>query len=155
QLATLDRLAHDKIADPEIGRLLDRLEPRLGGAADADGARLLRVTPPDPERAAKGPAEFGSELANHPAENHERRGAARPRNDFPSVRPILQKTVDLSRCYAGFFAPYEHVADPLIADADPGMKASAVRALFSELRRELVPLVKAITSQPPADDSCL
>jgi carboxypeptidase Taq len=35
------------------------------------------------------------------------------------------------------------------------MKASALRALFAELRAELVPLVQAITGQPPADDSCL
>ncbi len=35
------------------------------------------------------------------------------------------------------------------------MKASTVRTLFSELRARLVPLVKAITAQPPADDGCL
>ena len=35
------------------------------------------------------------------------------------------------------------------------MKASTVRALFADLRTELVPIVKAITSQAPADDSCL
>ena len=34
------------------------------------------------------------------------------------------------------------------------MRAATVSQIFAELRRELVPLVQAITSQPPADD-CL
>jgi carboxypeptidase Taq len=56
---------------------------------------------------------------------------------------------------ADFYPGYEHIADPLIDDADFGMKATTLRALFAQLRRELVPIVQAITSQPPADDSCL
>jgi carboxypeptidase Taq len=156
QLATLDRLAHDRIADPDLGRLLDRLQSRVSNTdTDSDDARLLRVVRRDHERAVKVPAAFVSELANHRAESYECWGKARPKNDFASVRPFLEKTVELSRQYAGFFAPYEHVADPLIGDADPGMKASIVRALFAELRSELVPLVKRITSQPPADDAVL
>ena len=35
------------------------------------------------------------------------------------------------------------------------MTASSVRAVFSELREHLVPLVQQITSRPPVDDSCL
>jgi carboxypeptidase Taq len=156
QLATLDRLAHDRIAHPELGRLLDRLEKKASGAdSDSDLARFLRVARRDHERAVKVPADFVSELANHRTMSYETWGRARPANDFASVRPILEKTVELSRRYAGFFAPYEHVADPLIGDADPGMKASAVRALFADLRNGLVPLVKTITSQPAADDSVL
>ena len=135
QLATLDRLAHDRIADPEVGRLLDRLESRVSGdELESDDARFLRVARRDHERAIKVPADFVSELANHRTESYERWGKARPSNDFASIRPILEKTVELSRRYASFFAPYEHVADPLIGDADPGMKASAVRSLFAELR---------------------
>jgi carboxypeptidase Taq len=158
QLATLDRLAHDRIADPEIGRLLDRIDEALERADEAPSvavAALLRVTRRDHERAAKVPSDFVSEFANHRAETYELWTRARPDDDFAIIRPKLEKTVELSRRYAGFFAPYEHVADPLIDDADPGMKASTVRALFAELRQELVPIVRAITSAPPADDRCL
>ena len=48
---------------------------------------------------------------------------------------------------------YESIIDPLIDDADYGMKASDVRAVFAQLREQLVPLVRAIAAQPPADDS--
>src|SRR6478672_10447839 len=61
QLATLDRLAHDRIADPEVGRLLDRLESQISKAdSDSDHARFLRVARRDHERAVKVPADFVS-----------------------------------------------------------------------------------------------
>jgi carboxypeptidase Taq len=55
QLATLDRLAHDCIAHPEIGRLLDRLDAALVAGDEAPStsvAALLRVARRDHERAA-------------------------------------------------------------------------------------------------------
>ena len=45
---------------------------------------------------------------------------ARPANDFATMRPFLEKTIELSREYAGFFAPYDRIADPLI---DEGTRA--------------------------------
>ena len=69
------------------------------------------------------------------------------------MQPYLEKTLDLSRQLADFFPGYEHIADPLIDYSDYGMKASTLRALFADLRTQLVPIVEAITSQPPADDS--
>jgi len=37
---------------------------------------------------------------------------------------------------------------PLIDAADEGMTTVAIRSLFAELRRELMPLVRAISAQP-------
>jgi carboxypeptidase Taq len=71
------------------------------------------------------------------------------------MRPFLEQALELSRNYAGFFAPYRHVADPLIADVDEGVTTAAIRALFAELRQELVPMVRAISDQPEVDDGCL
>ncbi len=61
----------------------------------------------------------------------------------------------MSRQLANFFPGYDHIADPLIDFSDYGMRAASVRALFAELRAQLVPIVQAITAQPPADDACL
>jgi carboxypeptidase Taq len=71
------------------------------------------------------------------------------------VRPLLEQTVDLSRRLADFFPGYAHIADPLIDFADEGLTAADVGALFADLRAQLVPIARAITEQPPADDSCL
>jgi carboxypeptidase Taq len=96
-----------------------------------------------------------AEMTAHTIASYEAWTKARPVNDFAAVRPFLEKTVDLSRQLAEFFPGYDHIADPLIDFADEGMKAETIRALFAELRAELTPLVQAIASHPPADDSCL
>ena len=156
QTATLNRLAHEKFTDPEIGRLLDTLEPYGKSLAyDSDEASLLRVTRKDYERATKIPAEFMAEVTNHTSESYQVWTEARPANDFERMRPYLEKTLDYSRQAADFFPGYEHIADPLIESSDYGMKATDVSRIFAELRQELVPIAAAITSQAPADDSCL
>ncbi|MCU0488440.1 MAG: carboxypeptidase M32 [Anaerolineales bacterium] len=156
QMATLARLAQEKFIDPAVGKLLDDLQAYGESLPyDSDDASMLRATRRDYERAVKVPPEFLGEVYNHIAQTYMQWAAARPANDFESVRPALEKTLDYSRQLAEFYAPYDHIADPLIDMADFGMKAESVRALFSGLREQLVPLVKTITAQPPADDSCL
>ncbi len=156
QMAALARIAQEKFIDKKIGKLLDDLRPYEESLPyDSDEASLIRVTRQDYERAVKIPPEFVAEFNVHSAETYQMWTEARPADDFARVRPNLERTLDLSRQLADFFPGYEHNADPLIDFMDYGMKASSVRALFAELRAELVPIVKAIASQPPADDSCL
>ena len=69
--------------------------------------------------------------------------------------PYLERTLDLSREYSSYFAPYKHIADPHIDDADEGMTVASTHKLFRELKRQLVPMVRAICEQPAADDSSL
>ncbi len=156
QMATLRRLSHEKFVDPAIGKLLDELVPyeeRLD--YDSDEASLLRVTRRDYERATKIPSEFMAEVTSHTSESYQVWTEARPANDFERVRPYLEKTLEYSKRAADFFPGHEHIADSFIESSDYGMKAAEVSRVFAELREELVPIVSAITSQPPADDSCL
>jgi len=156
QMSTLARLAHEKFTDPAIGRLLDDLRPYEESLPyDSDEAGLIRVTRRQYERATRMPSAFVAELSAHQSELYSLWEQARPQNNFALVRDGLEKTLDLSRRLADFFAPYEHIADPLIDFSDYGMRAASLRALFDTLRAELVPIVRTITAQPPADDACL
>ena len=156
QIATLQRLAHEKLTDTDLGKLLDDLQPyEESRPYDSDEASLIRVTRRDYERAVKVPPPFIAQLYDHMSTSYQVWTEARPANDFARVQPYLEKTLDLSRQYAEFFPGYEHIADPLIDRQDYGMKASTVRPLFAELREQLVPIVQAITAQPQADDACL
>ncbi len=150
QLATLSKLAHEKFTSLAIGKLLEDAR-----ADSEDDAALLKVARRDYEKATKVPPSFTAELVGHQAKTYDAWTRARPANDFASVRPLLEKMLDLSRQLANYFPGYEHIADPLIDYADDGMKAATIRRVFAELRNQLVPIVKAITAQPVADDSCL
>jgi carboxypeptidase Taq len=152
QTATLSRLAHERFTDAEIGRLLDACD--RDDLSDDDRA-LVRVTRRLFEQAIRVPASLVAEWNEHAAVTYQAWTAARPANDFEAVRPLLEKTLELSRRQANCFPGYDSIADPLIDTMDYGMKASTVRALFGQLREKLVPLVRAITSREPADDRCL
>ena len=154
QLALLARLAHERLTDPEVGRLIEAVE-REKHPADSIEAAWVRAARREFDRAVKVPADFVSEMQVHFSDSYQAWTEARPANDFARMRPYLEKTLDLSRRYSNFFPGYASIADPLIDASDPGMKAASVRAIFSELRAQLVPLVQAIASRPLADDACL
>jgi carboxypeptidase Taq len=156
QSATLSKLAHEKLVDPAIGNLLDELRAYEDDlpAADDDAA-LIRVARREYERATKIPSGFMAEFAQHSAAAYAAWTKARPANDFSLVQDSLAKTLDYSRKAAEFFPGYDHIADPLIDFADYGMKAESIRTIFGALREQLVPIAKAITSQPPAEDGFL
>jgi carboxypeptidase Taq len=154
--ATLDRLVHEKAIDPALGRLIDALQSQADNLPyDSDDASLIRVARRDFEKAVRVPAEYVARASALGSASYDAWTRARPANDFTTMLPFLEQTLDLSREYADFFAPYDHIADPLIDGADQGMTTASVCALFAQLKRELEPIVRAISDQPAADDRCL
>jgi carboxypeptidase Taq len=156
QMATLSRLAHERWVSAEVGKLLDALAP-FGESLprDNDDASLIRVARREYAKAVRVPPDWVARANAHGAASYDAWTRARPANDFAAMVPYLEKTLALSREYSEFFAPYKHIADPHIDGADEGMTTASIRRLFDELRRELVPMVRAICDQPAADDSCL
>jgi carboxypeptidase Taq len=156
QSAMLAKLGHEKAVDPALGRLLDGLARDAGTLPpDSDDASLIRVARRDFEKANRVPAEYVERSSELASASYVVWTKARPANDFAAVQPWLEKNVELSREYAGYFGPWKRITDPMIDDCDAGMTTESVQALFADLRRELVPVVQSICDQPPADDGCL
>ena len=147
QVTTLDRIAHEKFVSDEIGKLLDELagyEESLD--YESDEASLIRTTRRDWEKLRRVPAELAAEITGAAAEAHDVWAKAREESDYELFLPHLEKAVDLKRryieCFEGFDEPY----DVLLDDYEPGMKTAEVRAVFDELKAELVPLIAEIGS---------
>lgn len=156
QLATLRQIAHQKFTDGTIAQLLEDLSAYESDLPyDSDEASLIRITRRDYDRAAKIPTDFTARSSKLRSQSYQVWGQARSEGNFALVQPYLEQIVDLSREYANFFPGYDHIADPLIESSDYGMTATSIRAVFAELREQLVPLVQAITEQPAIDASCL
>jgi len=156
QIALMSRLMHERRTDAGLGRLIDQLTPYAQSLPpDSDDAALISMTGRDFAKAVRVPTSFVERLSAHSSASYDAWTRARQDNDFAGMRPLLERTLDLSCEYAEFFAPYQHVIDPFIDDMDEGMTCASVRSLLAELRAELVPMVRAICDRPATDDSCL
>jgi carboxypeptidase Taq len=156
QLALLSGLAHERMTEPEIGRLLDELTPWAEAQDESsDAASMVRVTRRDYDRATCVPHRFVHRMSEHMAASYHVWERARPANDFSAVRPLLETTVEMSRELAAFYPGFTHPYDALIDRAEEGMTVASIRTLFSELRAALVPLIETIRARAAPDDGCL
>lgn len=154
QLAVLAELHHSAATDPEIGRLLATLEAQREQLND-DQAVIVREARRDYDRITRLPADLVMEKARLSSAAYHAWTSARKAADFPSFAPFLQKHLDLARreaeCLGWGDRPYDYAIDK----HDPGLTAATITRLFTELKRELVPLVRSIAASPVKADSSL
>ncbi len=156
QLATLNRLAHIKFTSDEIGQLLEALAPYAAGLdPDSDTARLIQLTERDFNLATRVPADHIARRARLISAARQSWVRARQETDFSVFQPHLQEIMDLNLEYVSYFAPYEHVYDPMLDQFEPGMKTQEVQAIFDTLRPQQVALLQALKTRPQVDDTFL
>ena len=156
QIATLQRLVHTKTISPEFSKLMEELDLHVGDLdPDSDDARMIIETRRWYDARAKVPPEFTAEFFKAVSIAYSTWEKARKDDDFKTFQPHLEKIVELRCQYAEYFAPYEHVYDPLLDYYEPGMKTAEVQAIFDVLRPQQVELLKAIADSPQVDDSFL
>jgi carboxypeptidase Taq len=153
QVATLWRLAHERFAGREIGRLLDELEP-LADSLDpeSDDARLIHVTRRDHEKARRVPAELRGEMARAAAEGNAAWVGAKAASDFASFLPHLERNVELRLRYVDCFEVPGDPYDALLDDYEPEATTEEVARIFAEIAPELA---RAAAEQRENDDGVL
>jgi carboxypeptidase Taq len=72
---------------------------------------------------------------------------ARKKSDFGTFAPILAELVEINREQADHLGYTEHRYDALLDLYEPDLKTSEVDRLFTEMKKELIPLVKEITAR--------
>jgi len=154
QLATLSKIAQEKLITDEVGRLIDDLKQELDGA-DTDEAALVRVAARNYDKARRVPPSFIAEQAIVTSRAFEAWMEARGKSDFSIFQPHLEKVVELVHKYISFFPPADHPYDTLLDDYERGMKTADVKVIFDRLRPKQVELIKAITSARQVKDDFL
>jgi carboxypeptidase Taq len=148
QLATLERLVHDRSTDDAIGGWLDEVDGAGDGLAEVD-RDLARLARRDWERARRVPRELAADLAQASAEGQAVWQTARAANDFASFAPALRRNVELARDYAACFDDAAHPYDALLADYDFGLTAARVKEIFDPLSAALSELAAEAAGRPP------
>jgi carboxypeptidase Taq len=145
QLATLNRLAHEHFVSDAFQDALEKAKGEVKDLnPDSIDARLVKVTERLLNKRIKVPSAWVEEESRVTALAHQDWEKARAEANFPLFAPHLEKILALKREYAEFFAPYDHVYDPLLDDYEPGMKTADVEPVFEQLRVRQVPLIQAI-----------
>lgn len=160
QLALLEGLAHEKLTDPEIGRLLDGLgsssaNPEGDESLEPVERAYLRALRRAYDQATRLPADLVTDLARTTALSQAAWIEARSKNDFASFAPWLRRMLDFQRRKAACLGPDKPAYDVLLDLFEPGATETSVAAVFSGLRGELVRILGKIRSRPQVDDTFL
>ena len=156
QISTLSRLVHELVTSDEIGKILDDLRPLVSQLEpNSHEARSFSKTESAYKKVSHIPREWVSDFSRLTTRAHKFWAQAKEENKFELFRPYLENIVEMRRAYAGFFAPYEHIYDPLLDDYEPGMKTGEVRSVFEFLRGQQVELVQIISNCSQVDHSFL
>lgn len=157
QLATLSRLSHEQFTGERVGRLLDDLAYETRDLPyDDDTASLARVVKRDYEKAIRLPSAFVAELAEASGLGTTAWARARSENNWAGFQDHLKRMIELKQREAEYIGYQDRVYDALLDSYEPDMKTSQVAEIFQGVRRELVPLVRAIVENADrVDDSAL
>jgi carboxypeptidase Taq len=157
QLATLERIAHERFTSPEIGALLEELRPYEESLdPESTEASLIRVARRDYEKAVRVPPSLRAEMARSASVAQEAWLEARAKSDFGLFLPHLQRNLELKHRYVECFEPADEPYDILLDDYEEGMTTAEVRAIFARLKERLVPLIATVAKDGgEIDDSML
>jgi carboxypeptidase Taq len=150
QMAALSKIYFNAATNPRIGESLVALEAKGDSATDDEKVVRMHVRK-DYDRLTKLSAEFVAEKARLDTEAFQVWTQAKPANDFAMFAPYLQRQIDMSKREAEMLGEPD-AYDYFIDKHDPGMTAARIDALFGELKRDLVPLVRKIVDSPVKAD---
>jgi carboxypeptidase Taq len=139
----LERIAHEHLTDPEVGRLLGALEGWEREAdPDSEDVCLVRQARRDFEKAVRVPADLAAEMSHAAAMGQQAWMEARAASDFSLFRDALELQLELRHRYVACFDDgYAHPYDVLLDDFEPDLTTEELRPLLTDLREALVPLV--------------
>ncbi|MGH3077091.1 MAG: carboxypeptidase M32 [Gaiellaceae bacterium] len=152
-VATLGRIAHDRLVDDVIGSLLERLRPLEESLEhDSDDASLIRVTRRDWEKERRVPSELRTELLRAASAGHLTWVEARRNDDFGLFLPVLERNLELKKRYVECFEWDDSPYTALLDDFEPFMKTTEVAEVFDAVKPVLSELVR---EAPDVDASFL
>lgn len=148
QQALLQRLAHEKLSQPEVGALLEELSELHQGDPGADTtAAMLRVVRRDYDRAVRVPADLVAAIAKAAGVAYQAWLSARTENSFAPFTGPLAELLRLQVEKAEALGYAEDRYDALLDLYEPDMTTAEVAAVFAQLADYLVPFIRRLSER--------
>lgn len=167
QISQLSALVHQKVTEPEVGRLLEDLgasEELPGGSEELSSRErgLVRLYFREYTKQKKLPERWVREFSNSSAKGHAVWAEARQKDDFSLFAPSLKRIIALN-CEKSTILGFEkHPYDPLLDEYEPGMTVQTVDRVFSRMKGDILRLLDRLkgpdgsyTGTSKLDDSFL
>jgi carboxypeptidase Taq len=151
QLATLSGISHELSVEQELGDWLATLNQ--DAALHEKQRRNVKESLRNYTDRKKYTTDFVVEMSKTISESFQAWQRAKKENNFKLFGPLLEKLVDLKLRECEMLGYTEHPYDAMLNQYEPGLKASDVDTLFTEVRSHLVPFVKKIFAKQVPDDS--
>jgi carboxypeptidase Taq len=157
QSAALAALVHRRRTDPAYG---ERLATLAAGPMTRNGSPLVQSTiallQKDFEKHARVPERLVEAIARTCVEAQQAWATARGESSWPMLEPWLQQMFALKRELGDCLDPGGDPYDALLDEYEPGGRWREIAAVFSRLRSQIVPLVRACAgSSRKPDDAIL
>ncbi|HEX9069967.1 MAG TPA: carboxypeptidase M32 [Ktedonobacterales bacterium] len=145
QFATLEGLIHQKLTDPELGRLVNELNNAVSGAGFTDADRgLVRQSKREYDHATKLPLGLVQEMAKVRTSAVEAWRKARATSDFAVFAPWLVRTATLQREVADRYGFTGTRYDALMDLFEPDLTVAKVDPLFARVREISMRVLKKV-----------
>lgn len=142
QLAMLSKIAHEMMSDPEIERLLNKIDIQTLNEPQRRNVYLIRK---NYEEQAKLPEELIMEIARESAATINIWRKAKAASDFAMLQPELEKLFELKKQMAHILMEVKATSNPydaLIDIYEPKLTTDFLNKIFKELKRVVLLLIE-------------
>ena len=154
QVSFLSGLIHERATKPQYGEWLNELsDSELAEGVDDPVAASIRGLKRDFDLSVQLPVELVKSISHAVTVGQHIWSEAKPKNDFATFLPYLERIVDLRREEATILAKGRSCKyDSLLDQYEEDGQTDEVLKVFTELREKLVPLVQKLTQSQCGPD---
>lgn len=151
QLATLAGIAHEYFTDEKFGKLLNELINDT--SLNEKELKNVKQTHKEYYKQKKYNTQFVEEISHTISETFQAWQHAKTNNDFKSFAPYLNKLLTLKKKECELLGYENHPYDAMLDQYEPGAKSTDLKALFNDVKANLVIFVKQIAQKPQNTDA--
>ncbi len=137
----------------KMGEMLDGLSAQEEFEQLSDTWKfIVKNMKKDFDRDRRIPPELYKTFVQAQAESGNAWEEAKEASGFSLFAPHLQKMIDLTREMTSYTDPDKEIYDALLDQYEEGMDSATIDRLFEELKKELIPFVKAILARERSEN---